>query len=140
MAPYSPALLIDHVAEVATGEHPLGVRDDSELSLAGVQNKLRLVATRDGWARPVHGYPSTHILKTDHGVHRGIVDAEHAALAFARQLGLEAAEAEVVTLGDIRCIIVKRFDRRAETGSSIVCIKRISSRPWASTQRHEAGA
>ena len=116
LVPYSPASLIDHVAEVATGEHPLGVRDDSELSLAGVQNKLLLVATRDGWARPVHGYPSTHLLKTDHAVHRGIVDAEHAALAFARQLGLEAAESEVATLGDIRCIIVKRFDRSQRDG------------------------
>ena len=32
--------VIDHVAEVATSEHPLGVLDDSELSLAGVQNKM----------------------------------------------------------------------------------------------------
>ncbi len=117
LAPYSSASLIEHVAEVATGEHPLGLRDDSELSLAGVQNKLLLVETEDGWARPVHGFPSTHLLKTDHAVHRGVVDAEHAGLAFARQLGLPAAESEAVTLGDVRCIIVKRFDRSQRDGA-----------------------
>ena len=117
LAAYSSASLIDHVAEVATGEHPLGVQDDSELSLAGVQNKLLLVETEAGWARPVHGYPSTHLLKTDHAVHRGVVNAEHAALAFARQIGLPAVESEVVTLGDVRCIIVKRFDRTQRVGA-----------------------
>ena len=116
LAPYSSASLIEHVAEVATGEHPLGMRDDSELSLAGVQNKLLMVETKDGWARPVDGYPSTHLLKTDHAVHRGLVDAEHAGLTFSRQLGLPAAESEAVTLGDVRCI-VKRFDRSQRDGA-----------------------
>ena len=117
LAPYSTKSLTDHVAEVASGELPLGVWEDSELSLAGVPNKLLLVRTESGWARPLHGYPSTHLLKTDHAVHRGGVDAEHAALAFARQIGLSAAESEVVTLGDVRCVIVNRFDRMQRLGA-----------------------
>ncbi len=117
LAPYSTKSLTDHVAEVASGELPLGVWEDSGLSLAGVPNKLLLVRTESGWARPLHGYPSTHLLKTDHAVHRGGVDAEHAALAFARQIGLSAAESEVVTLGDVRCVIVNRFDRMQRLGA-----------------------
>lgn len=36
----------------------LALHDDSELSLAGLEDKILLVGTPDGWARPVHGYPS----------------------------------------------------------------------------------
>jgi len=51
----------------ALPDTPLGVLDDSELSLAGMQDKLPLVRTDAGcgWGRPVGGYPSTHILKVD---------------------------------------------------------------------------
>lgn len=39
-------------AEVAgIGEHPLALHDDSELSLAGLQDKLLLVGTGTGWGR-----------------------------------------------------------------------------------------
>src|SRR4051812_1118483 len=47
-------------------DHPLGSHDDSELSLAGLQDKLLLVKLEDGsWGRPLRGRPSTHILKAD---------------------------------------------------------------------------
>lgn len=116
LEPYSPSALISDVAAVASGELPLGIRDDTELSLAGVQNKLLLVASEEGWARPLHGFPSTHLIKTDHPIHRGIVDAEDAALAFARRLGLSAAQSQLLTVGDVRCIIVQRFDRSDQNG------------------------
>jgi hypothetical protein len=51
-----------------------GIHDDSELSIAGLQNKLLLVRLDDGgWARPVAGSPSTHILKLDSQSHPGVV-------------------------------------------------------------------
>ena len=58
-------------------EHPLGLHPDSELSLAGLQDKLLLVDTGTAWGRPVNGFPSTHILKLDNAVLRGVVRAEH---------------------------------------------------------------
>lgn len=91
---------------------PLDLHDDSELSLAGFEDKLLLVRTADGWARPVGGRPSTHILKRDNLRHRGIVDAEAAALRIARAVGLTTIAPEVVDLGAFRCLIVDRFDRR----------------------------
>lgn len=57
--PYSEDQLEAEIAGLGPG---LGVRNDTELSLAGLQNKLLLVATGDGWGRPVNGQPSTHIL------------------------------------------------------------------------------
>jgi serine/threonine-protein kinase HipA len=91
---------------------PLDLHDDSELSLAGFEDKLLLVDTPDGWARPVGGRPSTHILKRDNLRHRGIVDAEAAALRIARTVGLTTIDPQLVDLGGFRCLIVDRFDRR----------------------------
>jgi serine/threonine-protein kinase HipA len=94
-------------------DRPLALHDDSELSLAGLQNKILLVALGNGgWARPVHGYPSTHILKTDDLRHPGLLDAEAACLALARAAGLTNIGAELRDFGDTRCLIVSRFDRR----------------------------
>ncbi len=67
--------LADEVA--ALPDRPLGIHDDSELSLAGVQDKMLLVARDNGrWARPTGATPSTHILKLDHRRYPGLVAAE----------------------------------------------------------------
>lgn len=99
-------------AEVAALDiRPLGIHDDSELSLAGLQDKM--VVTRIGgtWARPVHGYPSTHILKVDPHNRPGLVDAEAACLRLAHAVGLTDIEIERATFGGREVIIVSRFDR-----------------------------
>lgn len=50
------------------------IRDDSELSIAGLQNKLLVCALDDGgWGRPVNGRPSTHIMKLDDGRHNDLL-------------------------------------------------------------------
>jgi serine/threonine-protein kinase HipA len=92
--------------------HPLGAHDDSELSLAGLQDKLLLVDLGDGrWGRPLHGRPSTHILKVDPARHPGLVAAEAACLALAQALGLTTVDARLERIGDTDCLIVARFDR-----------------------------
>ncbi len=110
----------DLVEEVATlPAQSLALHDDSELSLAGLEDKLLLVHTPAGWARPVHGYPSTHILKVDNRVHRGTVLLEHDSLQLARAAGLPAADSRLVTVGDADCIIVERFDRTIAGDGSV---------------------
>ncbi len=103
----------DLVAEVtALPERPLGIHDDSELSLAGLQDKMLLVDLGGGrWGRPVAGAPSTHILKLDHRVHTGVVAAEAAALALARHTGLTDIATRLTTVAGVECLIVSRFDR-----------------------------
>ncbi len=134
------ALVVDDVARVGSvGSHgsislsdddlerevaelpsrPLGVHDDSELSIAGLQNKMLLVETAHGWARPTGGAPSTHILKVDSQVHPGVVRAEAEAMALARLVGLTSVEADVVTLAGVECIVVERFDRTVDESGDV---------------------
>jgi serine/threonine-protein kinase HipA len=94
-------------------DRPLALHDDSELSLAGLQNKILLVALGNGdWARPIHGYPSTHILKTDDLRYPGLIDAEAACLQLARAAGLTNISTDLRDFGETRCLIISRFDRR----------------------------
>lgn len=100
-------------AEVAAiPDHPLGIHDDSELSLAGLQDKMLLVDLGGGrWARPFGGTASTHILKVDHRMYTGIVAAEAEALALARAAGLTTISSELRHFHGVDCLIVSRFDR-----------------------------
>lgn len=98
-------------------ENPMAIADDSELSLAGLQYKMLLVALPDGsWGRPRHGRPSTHILKRDHPQHQGIVHAECEGLALARHAGLTTTPAHIERFGDYDCLVVERYDRIVEDG------------------------
>jgi serine/threonine-protein kinase HipA len=98
-------------------DNPLAITDESELSLPGVQDKMLLIALGDGqWARPLHGRPSTHILKRDHLRHTGIVAAELDGLRLARHIGLTTIDASVERYADYDCLIVSRFDRTVEDG------------------------
>jgi serine/threonine-protein kinase HipA len=104
-------------------EHPLGAHDDSELSLAGLQDKLLLVDLGEkGWGRPLHGRPSTHILKLDDRLRPGLVDAEAECLKLARALGLTDVDIRLETLGESRCLIVSRFDRAAGADGAVTRI------------------
>jgi serine/threonine-protein kinase HipA len=110
-APYDAAELAAAVEEL--DEYPLGVHDDSELSLAGLQDKLLLVRLEDGtWARPLGGRPSTHILKVDDDRYPGLIAGETHCLILARALGLTSVECELIELGGRSCMIVSRFDRK----------------------------
>jgi serine/threonine-protein kinase HipA len=116
---YSAEELTQAVADLSDA-HPLGLHDDSELSIAGLADKMLVVALGDGeYGRPVHGAPSTHILKVDDRVRRGLVRAEHACLLLARHAGLRAAGSDLIQVGDAECIVAERFDRveDAETGT-----------------------
>lgn len=96
----------------AVEEFPLGAHDDSELSLAGLQDKLLLVKLGDGrWGRPLGGRPSTHILKVDDPRHPGLVEAEALCLDLARAAGLTTVLPELTTIAERPCLIVPRFDR-----------------------------
>ena len=92
-------------------ERPLGIHDDSELSLAGLQNKLLLVRADGGWARPIGGRASTHILKVEDPRYPGLVRLEAACLHLAKALGLTTVEAHLERHGDLDCLIVSRYDR-----------------------------
>ena len=96
-------------------DYPLGAHDDSELSLAGLQDKLLLVDLGKGvWGRPLHGRPSTHILKADDPRHPGLIVAEALCLELASAAGLTTVEHRLETIDDTQYLILSRFDRRAD--------------------------
>lgn len=110
--PYTLDELADEVGGLE--DRPLAIYDDSELSLAGLQNKLLLVKTQDGWGRPVGGRPSTHILKLEDRRYPGLVAMEAACLRLARAVDLTTVDATVQQLAGLDCLIVSRFDRAVD--------------------------
>jgi serine/threonine-protein kinase HipA len=107
---YTPDSLAAEVGGL--DERPLGLHDDSELSIAGLQDKLLLIDLGRGrWGRPVHGRPSTHILKVEDRRFAGMAEAEAACLHLARAVRLTSVDASVARIADLPCLIVSRFDR-----------------------------
>lgn len=100
-------------------QHPLGVDERVRVSLGGFQSKLLLVATDKGWARPVHGVPSTHILKPDPPEFPGLVASEAFVQRSAAIAGLRAAEVRLETVGNRIVLVVTRFDRRIRDGKRV---------------------
>ena len=97
--------------------HPLGITTGDErlrLSLAGVQRKAVLVRDDAGrFGQPLHGLPSTHILKPDlaAGGYPAIAVNEYFCMRLAREVGLPVANVELTTIAERPCLVVQRFDR-----------------------------
>ena len=71
--PYTDAELIADLRRVLDAPG-FAVRDDSELSIAGLQHKLLVTAVPDGgWGRPLHGHPWPREVRA---VRRAIVCAD----------------------------------------------------------------
>lgn len=98
---------------------PLGAGPDAPLSLAGLRDKLLLAELPDGkLGRPLHGAPSTHILKPEPEARRmvGLVMNEAWCLRVATLAGLPAAVAQPVQVLDRPALLVRRFDRERRDG------------------------
>jgi serine/threonine-protein kinase HipA len=116
--PYTSGSLEQEVLDLP--ERPLAIHDDSELSIAGLQDKLLLVRMADGrWGRPAHGYPSSHILKVDDPLRPGLVAAEAECLRLAAHVGLTSVEVKIEMIAGKPCLLESRFDRRVGTDGEI---------------------
>ncbi|MGE0025586.1 MAG: HipA domain-containing protein [Thermoleophilia bacterium] len=97
---------------------PLGAGGRVRVSLAGMQAKLLLAKTPDGWALPVDGAPSTHILKPATPMLADSVRIEGYCLRVAAELGLEVAHCEVSSFDGIEVLVVERYDRVPHDGAT----------------------
>ena len=91
------------------------------MSLAGAQYKLPVRA--DGRGRiavPVHGAPSTHILKPDHDRLHGSVVNEALCLVLARRLGLTTCTVTTGRAGARTYLLVTRYDRHRRGDGTIL--------------------
>lgn len=102
------AALLGDVAAQPLGNKPRR----GKTSLTGVQPKIVLARTADGWARAVDGYPSTHIVKPQVGAYRTMIFDEEYGSRFARALGLADFDTRLETFAGVPGLIIERYDRR----------------------------
>lgn len=116
--PKTPAIRSVTAAEVrGLLEDPIGspLANDPALgksSLGGVQPKIVLVRTRDGWAQALGGHPTTHILKPQlDGPKASVIFDEEYGSRIARRLGLAAFDTSIETFDGLSAIVIERYDR-----------------------------
>lgn len=100
---------------------PLGMeqREDFRISIAGAQEKTALLYYDGQWRRPLHTTPTSHIFKLPIGiVGQGQMDLSNSCenewlcLQIMKQLGLNVPFACIEHFGEMKALIVERFDRR----------------------------
>jgi serine/threonine-protein kinase HipA len=93
--------------------------DGLRLSLAGAQDKLPMVFDGQRLGLPLHGAPSTHILKPAIRNLEGSVHNEAFCMRLAAALKLPVAAVEIRTAGGQPFLLVQRYDRlpAAEAGA-----------------------
>jgi serine/threonine-protein kinase HipA len=99
--------------------------DDSwRISIAGAQEKTALLKVDGKWCTPKGATPTTHILKLPLGLianqRADMTDSVHnewLCLNILKEVGLPAAEAEVLTFGEQTVLSVERFDREWATSA-----------------------
>jgi serine/threonine-protein kinase HipA len=110
----SPARVRQLLEEVR--QAPIGNVSVRHLSsLAGVQDKIVIVRTADGWAEPLDGFPSTHIVKPVVPGHPSLIFDEEYGARIARRLGLTEFDTTVETFDGISALVIERYDRSSAT-------------------------
>lgn len=99
--------LLENVQTFPLGNKPRGGKS----SLAGVQDKIVLTHTSEGWHRALDGHPSTHILKpVPEGLPTVIYDEEYGA-RLARAVGLIPYRTWVQGFAGVPALVIERYDR-----------------------------
>ncbi|MEU4841994.1 type II toxin-antitoxin system HipA family toxin [Nocardia testacea] len=106
------------VADLPTYHLPEGTAPQA--SLAGIQDKVLLVARADGsWGWPEGGAVSSHIIKPEPlggAAVPHLIQAEHWAMSVAGAAGLSAAKTAVETFDGRSALVVARYDRTRDGG------------------------
>lgn len=115
--PKRPALEPQSSAGVASmleqvRQNPLGNKLPSgKTSLPGVQDKIVLARTKEGWNRVVDGWPSTHILKPESRDHPTMIYDEEYGARFAKAVGLTTFSTWIEEFDDVPAVVIERYDR-----------------------------
>jgi serine/threonine-protein kinase HipA len=101
------ASMLEHVQDNPLGNKPA----DGKTSLAGVQDKIVLTRTENGWNRVINGWPSTHILKPESRDYpTSIYDEEYGA-RFARAARLTSFPTWIEEFQGVPAVVIERYDR-----------------------------
>jgi serine/threonine-protein kinase HipA len=104
------------IAELPRNPLHVAPGEDIRISLAGAQDKLAVVVEGDRTGLPVGGQASTHIVKAGLEHFEATPSNEAFCLALARELGLEAPDAEVRRIGRREVLVIERYDRSRHGG------------------------
>lgn len=88
-------------------------------SLAGAQPKLALVMENGTWSTGGTDFPTTHILKPMPIELPDVDLVELLTMETARQLGLRVSGARFASIGNLRVLVVERYDRQLK-GNKVV--------------------
>ena len=121
--PVSEAQVASLISEL--DRRPLGVGPRFRISLAGAQRKTALLLSDGVWQLPRGFTPTTHILKPQIGSLMGVdfsrsVENEFLCLSLASAFGLDVAPARMADFGEVRVLVVERFDRRWAGGGRLL--------------------
>lgn len=93
-------------------KRPLMAGEDGvRLSLAGAQDKIAVYRKDSDLFLPLHNAPSSHILKPDTEVYKGIVFNEVFCMTLAARIGLSVAPVAMATAGVVDYLLIERYDR-----------------------------
>ena len=111
-APVTAARIREILSEVKLA--PIGNTTERRMSsLAGVQDKIVLALTDSGWAEPLDGYPSSHIIKPVVGALPTLIFDEEYGARIARSLGLSLFDTQIAVFDGIPALVIERYDRSA---------------------------
>ena len=118
-APSEPPVPLDEAGLVrvldALPAHPLLAGEGGlRLSLAGAQSKVPMVLVDGAVALPVHGQPTTHILKPPIPRFPGTTENEAFVMRLAAAAGLGVAPVEPRVVRDRTFLLIERYDRSVE--------------------------
>lgn len=84
-------------------------------SLGGVQPKIVLVKTAEGWAQARGGFPTTHIVKPQlGGAKASVIFDEEYGSRLARGLGLAEFVTHIENFAGLSALVIERYDRQGD--------------------------
>ena len=107
------AALFDRMAQ-----RPMLAGEGARYSLAGAQSKLPVVLVDNRIALASPGQATTHIIKPEAERFPGLAANEAFCLTLARSIRLNAADAEWRSVGGRAFLLVSRYDRNIESGTT----------------------
>lgn len=108
-APIQVHELAELLRQLATLPLLAGTKGISQ-TLSGGRPKLGIVRVENGFALPLDGARSTHVIKPDLPPWQGAALTEVFCQRLARGVGLAASTAEYIVLDGLPCSIIERYD------------------------------
>jgi serine/threonine-protein kinase HipA len=99
-------------------QRPMLAGEGTRYSLAGAQSKLPVVLADNRIALASPGEATTHIIKPEPERFPGLAANEAFCMALAKSIGLNAAEAKWRSVGGRAFLLVSRYDRITQNGST----------------------